>query len=159
MRRNIHTLCSILYLVEQRCKGSGPLILEGCSLFFGKFKWENKYKKGEDDMPVRVEVGEEIVAVFLTGEIDHHNAGKIREKIDHDVERAMPQILRMDFGGVEFMDSSGIGLVLGRYKLMQDLNGRLELCNLPGHIKKVMRLAGIDHLGVPTEQWNKKEDV
>ncbi len=110
-------------------------------------------------MSVRVDVAEEIVDVFLTGEIDHHNAGQIRSKIDGAVERVMPEILRIDFGGVEFMDSSGIGLVIGRYKLMQDLGGRLELCNLPAHIKKVMRLAGIDHLGVPIEQWNKKEDA
>ena len=97
-------------------------------------------------MPVRIIVGEDVVSVFLSGEIDHHNAKTMRAEIDQTVERALPRLLQMDFGGVEFMDSSGIGLIFGRYRLMQDLQGRLELCNLPGHIAKVVHLAGIDHL-------------
>ena len=108
-------------------------------------------------MPARIETGEEIISVYLSGEIDHHNAKKLREDIDDAVERALPALLRLDFGGVEFMDSSGIGLVLGRYRLMQDLGGRLELCSLPAHIRKVMHLAGIDHLGVPTDSPYTKE--
>lgn len=97
-------------------------------------------------MPVRIIVGEEVVSVFLSGEIDHHNVKAMRAQIDQTVERALPRLLRMDFGGVEFMDSSGIGLILGRYRLLQDLQGRLELCELPPHIAKVVHLSGIDLL-------------
>lgn len=97
-------------------------------------------------MPVRILIGEETVSAFLSGEIDHHNAKELRAQIDREVERALPTLLRLDFGGVEFMDSSGIGLILGRYRLIQDLQGRLELCSLPDHIARVVRLAGIDHL-------------
>ena len=54
--------------------------------------------------------------------------------------------LIMDFSEVGFMDSSGIGLVMGRYKLMQEIGGNLVVRNPPPHIKKVMRLSGIDRL-------------
>ena len=97
-------------------------------------------------MPVRIIVGEDMVSVFLSGEIGHHNVKAMRAEIDQTVERVLPRLLRLDFGGVEFMDSSGIGLILGRYRLIEDLQGRLELCSLPPHIAKVVHLAGIDHL-------------
>ena len=108
-------------------------------------------------MPVRIIVGEDMVSAFLFGEIDHHNVKPIRTEIDETVERALPHLLRLDFGGVEFMDSAGIGLILGRYRLMQDLRGSLELCSLPGHIQKVVHLAGIDHLLAAGDQTAGKE--
>lgn len=108
-------------------------------------------------MPVRIMVAEEEVTAFLSGEIDHHNAKNLRCKIDAAVERELPCLLRLDFGGVEFMDSSGIGLILGRYRLMQDLRGRLTLSALPDHIAKVVALAGIDRL-LAEQQTAKKED-
>ncbi len=99
-------------------------------------------------MPVRIEINEDVVSAYLSGEIDHHNAAKVRETIDMAATQQQAKMLRLDFRDVEFMDSSGIGLVLGRYRLMQDLEGKLMILNLPVHLKKVMRLAGIDNLGV-----------
>ena len=58
----------------------------------------------------------------------------------------MPEILVLDFKDVTFMDSSGIGLVMGRYKLMQSMDGELRIQNVSSHMKKVMRLAGLDKL-------------
>ena len=57
----------------------------------------------------------------------------------------------LDFAGVEFMDSSGIGLVLGRYRLMQEMNGKLVLRAMPPHIRRVMRVAGIASLEIEEE--------
>ena len=90
-------------------------------------------------------------AAQLQGEIDHHGAGQLREAIDDSVRRACPRLLVLDLGGVEFMDSSGIGLVLGRYRLMQDLGGKLALRNLPPHIRRVMRVAGIGDLDIQSK--------
>ena len=97
-------------------------------------------------MPVRIHIEDDRMTVYLSGEIDHHNSRRMREEIDGSAQRNLPQLLVLDFGGVEFMDSSGIGLVLGRYRLMQDLGGELRLENVPLHIRKVMRVAGIDNL-------------
>ncbi len=99
-------------------------------------------------MPAKIEIKDQAVTVLLSGEIDHHNITGVREEIDNAVRRSSANILTLSFAGVEFMDSSGIGLVLGRYRLMQDMGGRLIITNLPNHLKKVMRVAGIDNLGI-----------
>ncbi len=101
-------------------------------------------------MPVKIEIAPEAdtVTAILSGEIDHHGAGRLREVIDDSVRRTCPRLLVLDFGGVEFMDSSGIGIVLGRYRLMQDMGGRLALRSLPPHIRKVMQVAGISSLDI-----------
>ncbi len=99
-------------------------------------------------MLVRIYLSEEILTAYLMGEIDHHSAREIREEIDQAAERSRPATLVLDFRDVTFMDSSGIGLVMGRYSLMQELGGELRVVNLTGHIRKVMRLAGLDKLAV-----------
>lgn len=101
-------------------------------------------------MPVKIEIAPEadVVTAILSGEIDHHGAQRLRETIDDSLRRTCPRTLVLDFGGVEFMDSSGIGLVLGRYRLMQDMGGKLVLRDLPPHIRKVMQVAGISSLDI-----------
>lgn len=97
-------------------------------------------------MPVEIDIDENCVTACLSGEIDHHSAAELRKKIDEAVEMAYPQLLILDFGAVTFMDSSGIGLVMGRYKLMRDLGGGISIENAPKAIGKVMRMAGIEKL-------------
>ncbi|MBR6657505.1 MAG: STAS domain-containing protein [Oscillospiraceae bacterium] len=97
-------------------------------------------------MPVEIDIDEKSVTAYISGEIDHHNAAGLRNKIDEAVESSYPEVLVLDFGGVNFMDSSGIGLVMGRYKLMKDLSGRVIIENAPRQIKKVMKMAGIEKL-------------
>ena len=87
-----------------------------------------------------------VLTARLTGEIDHHTARWLRADLDTAIQDTKPQILRLDFGGVSFMDSSGIGLVMGRYKNMQARNGKVELVNLTEYIEKVMLLAGVNRL-------------
>lgn len=99
-------------------------------------------------MPVKVYVADEILTAYLIGEIDHHSAKEIREEIDGAAARSRPKEMILDFREVTFMDSSGIGLVMGRYAVMQELGGVLRAVNMSGHIKKVMKLAGLDRLAV-----------
>lgn len=106
-------------------------------------------------MPVRVEHGEKTITIKLSGEIDHHTAKNLREEIDRCAKTYSPTLLIMDFKGVEFMDSSGIGLVLGRYRLMQELEGSLRLVNMPTHLRKVMRVAGIENLNISIDGGDK----
>ena len=88
----------------------------------------------------------ELLTVELSGEIDHHSAKDIREKIDEAIEFNMPTLLIIDFGGVTFMDSSGIGLVMGRYKIMKSIGGKVILASLSGTNEKLMKLAGLERL-------------
>lgn len=86
------------------------------------------------------------LTVLLSGEIDHHSAAGMRAQIDEAIERYRPVTLTLDFGGVTFMDSSGIGLVMGRYKLMSSFGGAVNVVNTPKPLQKVMRLSGLDRL-------------
>lgn len=86
--------------------------------------------------------------IWLSGELDHHAARDLRAQVDAAVERCKVQVLVLDFSEVGFMDSSGIGLVMGRYRLMQARGGHLSVVGVSERLEKVMRLAGLDKLGV-----------
>jgi len=94
-------------------------------------------------LSLNIDIDENQIVVYLNGEIDHHSSKEIREAVDLAAERTSPKRLVLDFRGVTFMDSSGIGLVMGRYKLMTSLGGELELINVSPHIKKVMQISGL----------------
>lgn len=97
-------------------------------------------------MSLKLECNENEVVAYLDGELDHHSIKNMREEIDQSIERIKPKELTLDFKNVTFMDSSGIGLVMGRYRAMELLNGKLNVKNASLHIRKVMRLAGLDRL-------------
>ena len=90
----------------------------------------------------------DILTAGLYGEIDHHIAPRVRNEIDAKCESLRPKVLRLDFQAVTFMDSSGVGLVMGRQRCISLLGGRLEVVNIPKQINKVFSLSGLDRLGV-----------
>ncbi len=87
-----------------------------------------------------------ILTALLQGEIDHHCAGEIRRCIDIAIDKYSPELLALDFSGVTFMDSSGIGLVMGRYKLMKETGGETIVLNPRDDIRKLMELASLGRL-------------
>ena len=89
---------------------------------------------------------EKKLTVYLQGELDHHAAGGVRGKIDGEILRRSPLVVALDFSKVTFMDSSGLGLIMGRYKLMSERGGEVVVENPPPHINKVLALAGINRL-------------
>ena len=97
-------------------------------------------------MSVKITVNGDVVTAYLDGEIDHHSAGVMRNEIDAAVEKNTPAMLILDFRDVSFMDSSGIGLVMGRYKTISEVGGELAIINTSPQIGKVMRLAGMERL-------------
>lgn len=82
----------------------------------------------------------------LSGEIDHHNAKELRTQLDKFIISAQPPELVMDFKNITFMDSSGIGLIMGRSKLMKECGGRLEVRNSQPYIKRILKLSGIERI-------------
>ena len=82
-------------------------------------------------MSVEINVTGEVVTAYLNGELDHHTARLMREEIDNAIELNMPTLLVLDFGGVSFMDSSGIGLVMGRYRSLLKNGASLHITNTP----------------------------
>lgn len=88
------------------------------------------------------------LTALLFGEIDHHTARDIRQCIDSDIEKHHPEKLSLDFRRVKFMDSSGIGLIMGRYRMMQLVGGTVELVNVPPHLERLIELSGVRSLSV-----------
>lgn len=97
-------------------------------------------------MSVQIKTVGDTVTAYLSGELDHHSAKEMREAVDNAVELNMPSKLVLDFKEISFMDSSGIGLVMGRYKLLKKSKAELYISNTPSSIYKVMKLAGIERL-------------
>ncbi len=108
-------------------------------------------------MSVRLVLKDGTLTALLSGEIDHHSAQKIRETIDDTAGKTKPRHLVLDFAQVQFMDSSGVGLIMGRYKLMQSLGGQVSIANLPPKIEKIITLAGLNRLAVIERTENQDE--
>ncbi|MEE1319354.1 MAG: STAS domain-containing protein [Ruminococcus sp.] len=89
-----------------------------------------------------------ILTAYIDGEIDHDSAAKIRTQIDGAAQSLKPKLLCLDFSGVSFMDSSGIGLVMGRYRRMQLLGGTLRVINIPDNMYRIFAMSGLEGLGV-----------
>ncbi len=97
-------------------------------------------------MSVEINVTGEVVTAYLSGELDHHTARQTRDIIDTAVELNMPTLLILDFKEITFMDSSGIGLVMGRYRNLVKTGAELHITGASPQIFKMMKLAGIEKL-------------
>lgn len=82
----------------------------------------------------------------MQGEIDHHSAKSAREELDRFIITMQPDVLAVDMSGITFMDSSGIGLIIGRQKLMKECGGKLEVRSPQPYIRRVLRLSGIERI-------------
>ncbi|MBO5343025.1 MAG: STAS domain-containing protein [Ruminococcus sp.] len=87
-----------------------------------------------------------MAVAVLSGELDHHSARSLRSELDRFVITMQPERLAMDFTGITFMDSSGIGLIIGRYKLMKEWGGQLEIRAPQPYIRRVLKLSGIERI-------------
>lgn len=97
-------------------------------------------------MSVEIKVNGEVITALLSGELDHHTAREMRTTIDSAVDLNMPTLLILDFSGISFMDSSGIGLVMGRFKNLSRSGAQLHITGASPQIYKVMKLAGLERL-------------
>lgn len=82
----------------------------------------------------------------LLCEIDHHTAGAIREEIDGKILAGGVKVLVLDFSRVPFMDSSGIGLIMGRAARAGEIGAKVEVRGLMPKMKKIVALSGISKL-------------
>ena len=98
------------------------------------------------------EASGELMIIYLSGELDHHSAKAMREKADVALSLHKPKHLILDFKNVTFMDSSGIGFVMGRYRLMQNFHGTTEVRNVTPQTKRIMELAGLGSIAIIKER-------
>ena len=81
--------------------------------------------------------------ISLMGELDHHSAEEVRVKIDDRIDRDNIRKVILNFSGVTIMDSSGIGVVIGRYKKMKNRNGKLCVAEINKTVNKVFEISGM----------------
>ena len=122
---------SILELLRQRFS----ILFEKNMLKYGKKGWVKMDRK--------IVKYKNSVAVFLDGELDQYAAAEIKSKIDVEMENSDKKNLIIDLSKVTLMDSSGIGLIIGRYKRLGAIGGKVAISGGNSGIRKVIDLSGI----------------
>ncbi len=89
------------------------------------------------------EIREQELIVRLPREVDHHSSQGIREVTEYCAREGKIRKIVFDFARTEFMDSTGIGILLGRYKYMKALGGTVALANVNGRVQRILKIAGI----------------
>ena len=95
---------------------------------------------------MKIQQENKILTVYLSGEIDHHSAKGLRTAADDALLRGRPKELILDFSGVTFMDSSGVGLVMGRYKAAKALGCGVCVRGLRPRDRRIMQMSGLTAL-------------
>lgn len=85
----------------------------------------------------------DVLLVRLRGELDHHTAEDVRQRIDRELHQGRYAHVVLNLAELSFMDSSGLGVILGRYKQINEQGGTLAVCSLHASIRKLFELSGM----------------
>ena len=97
-------------------------------------------------MKITVKISDRTLIATLSGELDHHTAKNIKDKLEYHIKNEDVINLIFDFSALSFMDSSGIGVVIGRYKLIHSLGGDVAIVNTSSAADRMLTLSGIKKL-------------
>ncbi len=100
-------------------------------------------QKGGICLQPRLRIVRRTLIVSIEGELDHHMALEVREEIDRTIQKNPVKNLIFDFKNLNFMDSSGVGVVIGRYKQIQKLNGMTSLVHVNPHVMRIIEISGL----------------
>jgi len=92
---------------------------------------------------IDVELNQGILLVRLQGDLDHHGVERIRDEIEQELQNNGYRGIVLSFTNLDFMDSSGLGLILGRYKSVTQHGGKMALANVNPALKRLFELSGI----------------
>ncbi|MGA8941798.1 MAG: anti-sigma F factor antagonist [Thermoactinomyces sp.] len=94
-------------------------------------------------LSLQIEQNQNVLVVRLSGELDHHTAEKVRTSIEQELDRGECTHLVLNLAELEFMDSSGLGVILGRYKKVSQLGGKMILCSIRPSVFRLMEMSGL----------------
>jgi len=103
----------------------------------------NYYRRGGNKLLLNYEVIDNKLVIKLDGELDHHVAETIREELDEMIEKKRTKYLIFDLSNLRFMDSSGIGVIMGRYKNISKMGGKVAVIEAQEKIDKIFALSGL----------------
>ena len=92
---------------------------------------------------IQYKVCKDTLVIKLPEEVDHCSAGDIKKEADLKIYSGRIKNIEFDFSDTKFMDSSGIGMILGRHKLIKPLGGRISLSGVTGNIERIIKLSGL----------------
>lgn len=95
---------------------------------------------------MKYQVQENCLTIYLPKEVDHHNAEEMRKNADTLIERNHIKFVIFDFKMTDFMDSSGIGVIMGRYRMIRLLDGEIWAVHANARIKKILTMSGMTKL-------------
>ena len=108
---------------------------------------------------MRKKIERQTLHLFLQGELDMNNANDLKAAIDNDIEKRGIRTIVFHMDDLKFIDSSGLGVILGRYKKLVPLGGKIQIQNVPAHLYKIMELSGLPKIieFLPEKNHNKKD--
>ncbi|GIN38248.1 MULTISPECIES: anti-sigma F factor antagonist [Heyndrickxia] len=92
---------------------------------------------------IDLEVKQKVLCIRLSGELDHHSAESLRENVNQAIENYQIQHLVLNLEQLTFMDSSGLGVILGRYKQIKQKNGEMVVCAISPAVKRLFEMSGL----------------
>ncbi len=96
--------------------------------------------------------------VKMTGELDHHSAGPIRQTVDKIIMSGGVKNILFDLSSLSMMDSSGIGMVIGRYKLISGDGGKVSIFAKTKSVLKILKMSGIERIAPVYESIDNAEE-
>jgi len=92
---------------------------------------------------IDMEAKDRVLCIRLKGELDHHTAEKLRKQAESAIKKYNIQHIILNLGGLSFMDSSGLGVILGRYKQIKEKKGEMVVCAISPTIKRLFEMSGL----------------
>lgn len=95
------------------------------------------------NLQVELEHRRNVLITRLRGELDHHTAELVRIQLDDAIQRGQVNHLVLSLKELSFMDSSGLGVILGRYKMLKAKGGTMAVCELNPAVRRLFELSGL----------------
>ena len=108
-------------------------------------------------MDIRARDTDRELLLEFSGEMDHHGARNALKEVEIAIDAALPRSLILDFAGVTFMDSSGIGVLAGRYRKISCFGGKVYVIHANRRIRKILEMSGIGDIVEMIDQEEKHE--
>lgn len=106
-------------------------------------------------LDIKMEIKHNVLCIRLKGELDHHTADELREQAAKKIETNQIHHIILNLEQLTFMDSSGIGVILGRYKQIRQVHGEMVVCAISPAIQRLFDMSGLFKIirMEPTEEF------
>ncbi|TLS35659.1 anti-sigma F factor antagonist [Pseudalkalibacillus caeni] len=94
-------------------------------------------------LSINLETRNNVLLIRLVGELDHHTAEDLRSKVDHTIEENRIEHIVLNLEALSFMDSSGLGVILGRYNKVKSSGGEMVVCAISPAVKRLFEMSGM----------------